>query len=584
MRAAALCILIAGLGLVVFGMDVRAQPKAAIAVKEAAKEEKKDEPFDQRKADLETIKSAGYADDVKSLTDFFRSHTVTEADKGRILAIIKRTAEEDFDAREQASEELSKCGVPAIALLKSAINNKETDPEVVRRCDLALKIIEKVPTRALAMSAARLLANQKQDGITEVLLNYLPLADDESVGDEIRNTFAALAVRDGKPDQVLTTALESKENLKRGAAAEAFARVNDKSSRDRMAEFLKKETEPEIKMLVALALVNDARNKTVVPEIIRLMAEVPSERAWRAEELLWRLAGEDGPGVSLGADKESRVKARDEWKKWWDANEKKVDLARLDQESSYGLTIVCEAPFRGGLGRVVALGGDGKERWKVTGMNWPMDAVPLAGKKVLIAEHNRNRIVEKEIDGKEIWSETINQPVNLGRLPNGVTWAVGRNQIIEWERGDKAGKKHVFDFVRNEYDIVAGARTKAGEYVLLTQNQQLLKVDRKGAIVKSHGVGGNGVNYYATVDITPGGKALCTLMNNITEFDLESGKAGWTANFQYATSAVRLKNGNTLVGNQNNGRIVELDKDGKPTKFEYRGTDTSYRPFRAFKR
>jgi outer membrane protein assembly factor BamB len=296
------------------------------------------------------------------------------------------------------------------------------------------------------------------------------------------------------------------------------------------------------------------------------------------------LAGEDGPAVSLGADKPSREKARDEWKKWWDANEKKVDLAKLDQESSYGLTIVCEAPFRGGLGRVVALGGDGKERWKVAGLNWPMDAVPLSGKKVLIAEHNRNRIVEREIDGKEIWSENINQPVNVGRLPNGTTWAIGRNQIIEWERGDKSNKKQTFTFLRNEYDIVAGARMKNGEYVLLTQNQQLLKVDRKGAIVKAHGVGGNGVNYYASVDITPTGKALVTLMNSITEFDIDSGKAGWTANFQYATSAVRLKNGNTLVGHQNNGRIVELDKDGKQTKFEYRGTDTAYRPFRAFKR
>ena len=585
MRAAALCLLIAGLGLLALRTDLAAQVKIAVPAKgPAPKEEKKDEPFDQRKADVETVKSAGYAEDVKSLTDFFRSHTVTEADKTRILAIIQRTAADDFDAREQASEELSKCGVPAIALLKAQINSKDTDPEVVRRCDLALKIIEKVPTRALAMAAARLLAAHKQDGVTDVLMNYLPLADDESVGDEIRTTLAALAVRDGKPDPVLTAALESKEALKRGAAAEAFARVNDKASRDRMAEFLKKEAEPEIRLMIALALVNEARNKEVVPEVIKLMADVSGERAWRAEELLWRLAGEDGPGVSLGADKASREKARDEWKKWWDANEKKVDLARLDQESSYGLTVVCEAPFRGGLGRVVALGGDGKERWKVTGLNWPMDAVPLAGKKVLIAEHNRNRIVEREIDGKEMWSETINQPVNVGRLPNGITWAVGRNQIVEWERGDKAGKKHVFDFTRNEYDIVAGARTKAGEYVLLTQNQQLLKVDRKGAIVKSHGVGGNGVNYYATVDITPGGKALCTLMNSITEFDLESGKAGWTTNFQYATSAVRLKNGNTLVGNQNNGRIVELDKDGKPTKFEYKGTDTSYRPFRAFKR
>jgi len=351
-----------------------------------------------------------------------------------------------------------------------------------------------------------------------------------------------------------------------------------------MAEFLKKETDPEVKLLVALALVNDARNKDAVPEVIRLMADVPTERGWRAEELLWRLAGEDGPGVSLGADKASREKARDEWKKWWDANEKKIDLAKLDQESSYGLTIVCEASPRGGLGRVVALGGDGKERWKVTGLNWPTDAVPLSGKKVLIAEHNRNRIVEREIDGKEIWSENVTQPVNVGRLPNGTTWAVGRNQIIEWERGDKSNKKQTFTFIRNEYDICGGTRTKTGEYILLTQNQQLLKVNRKGEIVKAHSVGGNGVNYYATVELTPTGKALCTLMNSITEFDVESGKAGWTANFQFATSAVRLKNGNTLVASQNMGRVVELDKDGKQTKFQFTGTDSNFRPFRAFKR
>jgi hypothetical protein len=587
MRAAAFSALILGLGLLLIPAELAAQKKAALpAAKEVAKaEEPKEEPYDQKKVDIEMVKSAGYADDVKSLTDFFRSHTVTEADKARINALIKRTGDDSFDVREATSEELSKCGVPAIALLKAAINQKDNDPEIVRRADLALKIIEKVPTRTLAAAAARLLAFHNEDGVTEVLINYLPLVDDESVGDEIRTTLTALAVRNGKPDAVLTTTLESKEALKRGAAAEAFARVNDKASREKMVAFLKTEPDSEVKLQIALPLVNDARNKEILPEVIRLMGEVSSDRGWRAEELLWRIAGEDGPAVTLGADKESREKARVEWKKWWDANEKKVDLARLDQESSYGLTIVCESPIRGGLGRVVAFGGDGKERWKIAQLNMPTDAVPLPGKKVLIAEHNRNRIVEREIDGtKEIWFETINQPVNCGRLQNGQTWAIGRNQIIEWERGDKSNKKHVFDFVRNEYDIVAGSRMKNGEYVLLTQNQQLLKVDRKGTIVKSNTINGNGVNYYATAEILPSGKVLCTLMNSVTEFDVDSGKAGWTAAYPQATSAVRLRNGNTLVAQQNQGKIIELDKDGKATKNEIKGSDTAYRPFRAFKR
>ncbi|HJZ93104.1 MAG TPA: hypothetical protein VKE40_19665 [Gemmataceae bacterium] len=586
----AVCALIFGLALLQTGCaDLAAQPKVAVTAaaipSPSTTKSGGDAPFDQRKADVETIKSAGLSDDTKSLTEWFKNHTVTEADKTKITTLIKRLGDDDFDSREAASDELSKSGVPAIALLRSAANAKDADYEVARRCNLALAIIEKVPTRSLALAAARLLANQKDESITEVLLNYLPLADDESVADEIRNTFAALAVRDAKPDKALGAALESKDALKRGAAAEAFARANDRSSRQRMKELLKKETDPEVKLLVALALVSEGRDKDAVPEVIKLMPDVSTERGWRAEELLYRIAGEDGPGVSLGPDKAGREKARDEWKKWWDANEKKVDLTKLDQESSFGLTIVCELQQRGQqIGRVVALGSDGKERWSVKGLNTPLDAVPLAGKKVLIAEHNRNRIVEREIDGKEIWSENIQQPVNVGRLPNGITWAVGKNQIIEWERGDKPGKKQVFTFIRNEYDIVAGARLKSGDYVLLTQNQQLLKVDRKGTITKSHGVGGSGVNYYATVDPLPSGKVLVTLMNSITEYDLESGKSGWSANFQIPTSAVRLRNGNTLVGNMNNWRIVELDKDGKQTKWEYRGTDPAYKPFRAFKR
>jgi len=593
MRTAGLSVLLSAIAMTAASPDIAAQVVKTVQVQVEAKPDappappKKDAdpadaPFDQRKADLDTVKSAGYADDVKSLTDFFRNHTVKEADKTKVLALIKKLGDDNFDAREEASVEIAKSGVGAIALIRSAL--KDGDPEIVRRCELTLVKLEKVPTRSLALAAARLLTKYKDDAITEALLNYLPISDEEAVGDEIRTTFSVLAVRDGKRDAVLDAALESREPLKRAAAAEAFTRVNDKTSRAKMKEFLAKEQDPDIKLVIALSLVNDARDKDLIPEVIRLMPEVTADKAWRTEELMWRLAGEDGPPVSMGADKPSREKARDEWKKWYADNEKKIDMAKLDAESSYGLTIVCEVPLRGGLGRVVALTGDLKERWSIKGLNYPMDAVPLPGKKVLIAEHNRNQILEREIDGKEIWRENINQPVNVGRLPNGITWGVGRNQIIEWERGDKAGKKQVFTFVRNEYDIVAGARLKTGEYVLLTQNSQLLKVDRKGVVVKVHGTGGNGVNYYSTVDVLPSGKILTTLMNSVTEFDLETGKAGWTAAAQTPTSAVRLRNGNTILGSQNTGKVTELDKDGKLTKWEYKGSDPAYRPFRAFKR
>ena len=352
MRTALLCASLLSLSLLAGCSDLAAQPKA-VATKPATVASKTtgkaEEPFDQKKADVETIKSGGYSEDTKSLVDFFKSHTVSESDKARINSLIQRLGNEVFEEREAASDQLAKSGVPAIALIKSAMNAKDADPEIFRRCELALQVIEKVPTRSLAMAAARLLATRKDDGITEALLNYLPLAEDESVADEIRNTFAVLAIRNGKTDKTLEAALESKDVLKRGAAAEAFARANNKDSRARMKELLKKEPNSDVKLMVALALVNEGRDKEVVPEVIRLMAEVPSEKGWRAEELMWRIAGEDGPPVSLGADKASQEKARDAWKKWWDDHAKKVDLAKLDRESTYGLTIVCESPFRGGL-------------------------------------------------------------------------------------------------------------------------------------------------------------------------------------------------------------------------------------------
>ena len=55
---------------------------------------------------------------------------------------------QDFDKREEATEEVQKFGVAAIGLLRQA--ERTADPEVLRRCEQCLKTIEKVPTRTLA--------------------------------------------------------------------------------------------------------------------------------------------------------------------------------------------------------------------------------------------------------------------------------------------------------------------------------------------------------------------------------------------------------------------------------------------------
>src|SRR5262249_48721923 len=177
--------------------------------------------------------------DGKALLEFFQKHTVTDADRAKLGSLIKQLGDDDFDKREEATDEIQKFGVAAIGLLRQAEGT--THPEVMRRCEHCLKTIEKVPTRTLASAAARLLADLKTDGTSETLLNYLPLAEDESVSDDVRATLAALAVKDGKADATLEKALGEKDNLKRGAAAEAFARGGDKAKREEIRKLLDKD-------------------------------------------------------------------------------------------------------------------------------------------------------------------------------------------------------------------------------------------------------------------------------------------------------------------------------------------------------
>src|SRR5581483_5467189 len=62
-------------------------------------------------------------------------------------------------------------------------------------------------------------ALRKPAGAAEVLLSYLPTAPDETVAREVRAALAAVAFRDGKPDQALLQAMKDKDSQRRTVAA-----------------------------------------------------------------------------------------------------------------------------------------------------------------------------------------------------------------------------------------------------------------------------------------------------------------------------------------------------------------------------
>ena len=246
-------------------------------------------------------------------------------------------------------------GLPAIAPLRETVKTNQ-DVEIVRRAERCLKSIEEVPAAALSAAAARVIARGNPDGGAEALLAFLPVADDETVADEIRDSLAAIGVKSGKSNPALVQGLDSKEPLTRGAAGEALIRAGDTSAR-RLID----DPDPDVRLRVTLAAVQHLKDKNAVSNLINLLADGPAAKIWRVEDLLLRIADDSAPQVTSGRDDAVRKKCRDAWKAWWAANSEKIDLAKIDRVPELlGLTMILENDAENVTGR--RLRGERQER------------------------------------------------------------------------------------------------------------------------------------------------------------------------------------------------------------------------------
>ena len=94
------------------------------------------------KADEQTLKAAHLGTDGPALLDFFRSHTLSPADRERVGRLIKQLGDDEFAVREKASADLVKLGPKVVALLRPVA--KDPDCEVARRAGDCLRQLEDV--------------------------------------------------------------------------------------------------------------------------------------------------------------------------------------------------------------------------------------------------------------------------------------------------------------------------------------------------------------------------------------------------------------------------------------------------------
>jgi HEAT repeat protein len=541
--------------------------------------------------------------DGPTLQAAFRKRTLSTEELDAAQSLIAQLGDKSYTKREKATADVIAQGSKMVGLLRKA--STTTDPEQVRRVEFCLQEIAKNEARdRLPLSAPTLLLVRQPGGAAaDVLLGYLPFTDDRLMKEEVVKALKALVVARGEGEAAVLRALSAPLPERQLAAAEILLASTGAKHWPAVHKLLT-HADAQVRLGVTMALVR-AHDRQAVPALIDLVAELPRSQMWEAEDLLYRIAGADAPLAPPGDDAAARKKLREVWQGWWKDHAANVNLAELDNTTSFmNLTVLAELavngpganPFgaavkgkagkKGGANfvpgnpattdRLVALDRNGKAHWQIENLDYPIDFQLLPGDRVLIAEYNASRVTERDLQGKILWevNNLPTPPINVQRLSNGHTFialfgAPGGSGYSVMEV-DQQGKK-VAEFTGGggaARGNTRGAYKLAdGRMVCVAGKGACIWLDASGKEIKQFDVGPfilgqSGPSVMGNIDVTPRGNILVAHSNNtVTEYDPD-GKVVWQVNVA-ATRVTRLANGDTLLATENTG-VVELDSAGKP--------------------
>ncbi len=511
-------------------------------------------------SDEALLRGANVPTDAAGLLEFFRKRTADGADKERLKALAEQLGDDVFQVRERASAQLVAAGTRAKQILQDATHHE--DLEIAYRAKECLRRIDQGATAAVVSAAARALGRLKPEGATEVLLAYLPAAEDDTVADDVRSCLATLAVRDGQTDKKIVAALADKQQVVRSAAAVALCRAGAAEQMPAVRKLLE-DPAPAVRLQVGLALAA-AKDKEALPVLIDLLAELPPRETNAIEDLLYRVAGDKAPTGDGTADPSVRRRYRDSWKKWWENEGAKVDLAKLEEASKtsgYTLVVLLDE------NKVTELDAMNRPRWTVEGLDFPLDVQYLPGDRLLTAEHNGQRVTERDVKtGQVVWEYKVPHPLVAQRLPNGNTFIASQNGLIEVNRDGKTVWEHT---PTGGETIMKAQKLRNGEIAMVTQLGDTRfvqlnadgKTEKRSFSVKLHTSGGR-------IDVLPNGNVIVPENSNNRVVELEPansvGRLVWEVTVDSPVAALRLPNGHTIVTSMNPAvGAIEFDRLGK---------------------
>jgi hypothetical protein len=563
------------LGLFV-GMGISQSGKDAKDPKDGKDKEMKDKPVkltepDTYKEDLKIVQQAGLKGDGAELLEYFRKRTLTQPNPKEIAALVKQLGDDDFTTREKAFTSLMTLGAAALAGLKEGENNP--DLEVKKRvADLKHRIdVNALPT--LHAAAARIIAKLKPAGAADILMAYIPFVSEPMVVDELCKTLGAVAIQNGKVEPVLVKSLEDTVAIKRGAAAEALLRAEAKDEIPSVKKLLK-DKDVSVRLRVCMSMM-PLQDRDVVPAMIDLLGELSANELWPIEEGLLRLAGEKAPNVGLGHDAATKKACRDQWAKWLEENEKKLDMTKLAKDDIYlGYTLIVQQNQRIGAGQkntgeIFELDNKKNVRWKFDINTYPVDAQMIGSSRVMVAEWQASRVTERDLKGDIKWEFNCGAPpFAVQRLPNGNTFVAMQGRLVEVNRN----KTEVWSMQRPNQDIQRARKLPSGEVVFITTNGAVTRMETKpDKVIAQFNITPAQI-IFGTMEILKNGNIVVSHYQNqrVSEYNANGGQVGQQIQVGWPNSVSRLPNGHNLVCTYNQRNVIEFDTNNQQV-WNYQG-------------
>ena len=509
------------------------------------------------KLDEDILRRADLSTDGEALRDFLKKRILPESERPEIDRLVRRLGSADYRMREKATLDLLDRGVAALEVLRASAAQSEI--ETLRRVQNVIqRIHDKDVAPEVPAAAVRVCALRKPAGLTEVLIGYLPFTDNNAVLEEVRAVLVANALKAGKADPLLVSALTDRAAIRRAVAAEALGLAAFADHKDAIRKLLG-DPDALVRYRVARTLAF-AKERDAIPTLIDTLPDLPLNTAWQAEDFLLMLAaGVSPPETPMGNDKATRNKCKDGWQAWWKTHGAKIGLAKLeDTPKLLGRTLIILLD----QSKIIELGPDNLPRWTIDKVVFPLDVQLIGEDRVLVAEYHGNRVTERDKHGEIKWQKAVIGPLAAQRLPNGNTFVANDHQLLEF---DKDGNEVInINFPDEGRKIMKAMKLANGEIACMMVDARIVRFDAQGKELSSFPIIIGMRLFGGRIHVQPSGRALVphNAEGKVAEYD-SKGKIIWEVPFEQPIAAVRLANGNTMITSMNPAiGAVEVDRAG----------------------